>query len=174
MVVSLAVKDYKEMFNKAIRNEKYSVNDSNSAKNIRCYDAVLKCLDAIAPETVFTVETAKGKANRPFDLPNIGSLMECVVKYACDKEPCEKYAKEFADDKADTKIGWCDYEIKACMGAVSLNTKITGERPILFINTKGVFSIKKDEIATYVKNGKLPYNKEIGKPWANLMRKLGF
>ena len=174
MLIEKSVKEYLDLMDKAVKFERYFVNDSNSAKNIRCYQAVAKCLQNLNPEIVLTVESARGKANRPFEMPNIGSLMECVLKIVLDKEPCDSYSKEFSDDKADTKIGWCEYEIKASMGAVSLNTKIVADKPILFVNSLGVFSIRKDKIADLIKNGKLPYNKAVGKAWVGLMRKLGF
>jgi hypothetical protein len=60
------------------------------------------------------------------------------------------------------------------MGSVSLNTKIVGDKPILFVNELGVFSIKKAEIEQYTKKGKLPYNKAVGKKWLGLSKKLGY
>lgn len=174
MIFNNTVKDYKKLFNKAIAYEKLEINDSNSNKNVRCYINVIKCLETLNPETILVVESAKGKSKRPFEMPNIGSLMECVLKVVCDKEQATEYYKEFENDNADIKIGWCEYEIKACMGALSLNSTIQGDRPILLINEKGVFSIKKNEIDNYTKKGKLPYNKPVGKQWLSLSRKLGY
>ena len=174
MIFNQNVKEYKELFNKAIKYEKMQINDSNSNKNVRCYINVLKRLEMLSPETILVVESAKGKSKRPFEMPNIGSLMECVVKVMCEKEQASEYSKEFNNDNADIKIGWCEYEIKACMGALSLNSTIQGDRPVLFINEVGVFSIKKTEIDNYTKKGKLPYNKPVGKQWLSLSKKLGF
>lgn len=173
MIMKETVRNYKDLFNKAIKLERYQINDSNSAKNIRCYNAVIGCLEHLDGDTVLVVETAKGKGNRPFDLPNIGSLMETLVKAVCFKEKLETYEKEFSNDNADIKIGWCNYEIKASMGCVSRNTKIVGDKPLLFVNTCGVFSIRKDEISKYTKDGKLPYNKPVGREWVTLSAKLG-
>jgi hypothetical protein len=174
MIITKTTKDFKKLFNQAIKTERYEINDSNSTKNIRCYTAVIERLECLPQDLVLTAESAKGKAKRPFDLPNIGSFMECVVKAMLDNCKATEYSKEFNDDQADTKIGWCEYEIKASMGAVSLNTKIQGDKPILFINELGVFSIKKAEIENYTKNGKLPYNKAVGKQWIGLSQKLGY
>lgn len=174
MIFTETVDNYKKLLNRAIKCEMYEINDCNSNKNIRCYRNVIACLDMLEPSTVFTVESARGKAKRPFDIPNVGSLMECVLKMVCEKEPVNEYSKEFSDDKADLQIGWCGYEIKACMGSVSLNTKIVGDKPILFVNELGVFSIKKVEIEQYTKKGKLPYNKAVGKKWLGLSKKLGY
>jgi hypothetical protein len=60
------------------------------------------------------------------------------------------------------------------MGALSLNTTIQGNRPILLVNELGVFSIKKNEIKNYTIKGKLPYNKMVGKQWIGLSKKLGY
>ena len=174
MIFNETVSNYKKLLNKAIKCELYEINDCNSNKNIRCYRNVIACLDMLNPETVIVVESARGKAKRPFDIPNVGSLMECVLKMVCEKEQASEYSKEFSDDKADIKIGWCEYEIKSCMGSVSLNTKITGDKPILFVNECGVFSIKKAEIEQYTYKGKLPYNKAVGKMWVGLSKKLGY
>ena len=174
MIFNDKVVNYQDLLNKAIKCEKYEINDGNSNKNIRCYKNVIACLEMLNPNTTIMVESARGKEKRPFDIPNVGSLMECVLKMVCEKEQASEYTKEFNDDKADVKVGWCEYEIKSCMGAVSLNTKIQGNRPILFVNELGVFSIKKDEIDLYTHNGKLPYNKAVGKKWLGLSRKLGY
>ena len=174
MIFNNNVREYKELLNKAIKCEKYQINDCNSNKNIRCYNNVIKCLDMLEPTTVIVVESARGKATRPFDIPNVGSLMECVLKMVCEKEQATEYTKEFNNDNADVKVGWCEYEIKACMGALSLNTTIQGNRPILLVNELGVFSIKKNEIENYTIKGKLPYNKMVGKQWVGLSKKLGY
>lgn len=167
------IKTYKKLLNQAIKYEKLEINDSNSNKNVRCYVNVLNCLNHLDENICFEVESARGKAGRPFDLPNIGSLMECVLKAICSKEQATSYSKEFENDNADIKIGWCEYEIKACMGALSLNSKIQGTRPILLVNELGIFSISKNEIDNYTKKGKLPYNKPVGKKWIGLSKKLG-
>lgn len=174
MIFNENVQSYKELLNKAIKCELYQINDTNSNKNVRCYRNVLACLDMLNPTTIITVESARGKAKRPFDIPNVGSLMECVLKMVCEKEQATEYTKEFNDDNADIKIGWCEYEIKSCMGALSLNTTIQGDKPILFVNELGVFSIKKNEIEMYTHKGKLPYNKMVGKKWVGLSKKLGY
>lgn len=174
MIFNENVQSYKELLNKAIKCELYQINDTNSNKNVRCYRNVLACLNMLNPTTIITVESARGKAKRPFDIPNVGSLMECVLKMVCEKEQATEYTKEFNDDNADIKIGWCEYEIKSCMGALSLNTTIQGDKPILFVNELGVFSIKKNEIEMYTHKGKLPYNKMVGKKWVGLSKKLGY
>ena len=174
MIFNENVQSYKELLNKAIKCELYQINDTNSNKNVRCYRNVLACLNMLNPTTIITVESARGKAKRPFDIPNVGSLMECVLKMVCEKEQANEYTKEFNDDNADIKIGWCEYEIKSCMGALSLNTTIQGDKPILFVNELGVFSIKKNEIEIYTHKGKLPYNKMVGKKWVGLSKKLGY
>ena len=174
MIFNENVKTYKKLLTKAIKCEKYEINDYNSSKNIRCYKNVIKCLDMLEPTTTIIVESARGKATRPFDIPNVGSLMECVLKMVCEKEQASEYSKEFNSDNADVKVGWCEYEIKSCMGALSLNTTIQGNRPILLVNEMGVFSIKKSEIELYTNKGKLPYNKQVGKQWLTLSKKLGF
>ena len=174
MIFNNNVKEYKDLLNKAIKWEKFHINDSNTNKNVRCYTNVIKCLDMLNPTTIITVESARGKAKRPFDIPNVGSLMECVLKMVCEKEQATEYTKEFNNDNADVKVGWCEYEIKSCMGAISLNTTIQGNRPILFVNELGVFSIKKTEIENYTIKGKLPYNKMVGKQWVGLSKKLGY
>lgn len=173
MIFNEQVKTYRAILVKAIKHERFYINDGNSNKVIRCYNNVIKCLDSVDQNIYITVESAQGKAKRPFDIPNIGSLMECLVKIVCDKVQATEYSKEFNDDQADIKLGWCEYEIKSCMGATSLNSKVQGDRPVLLINEKGVFSIKKSEIAIYTKNGKFPYNKEVGKKWVGLSSKLG-
>jgi hypothetical protein len=174
MIMKQTTKEFTNLFNQAIKVERYQIANDNSAKNIRCYKAVIARLESLPQDVMLTAESAMGKAERPFDLPNIGSLMECVVKAMLDGCQASEYAKEFNDDNADTKIGWCEYEIKSSMGAVSLNTKIKGDKPILFINELGVFSIKKTEIDNYTKKGKLPYNKAVGKQWLTLSKKLGY
>lgn len=168
------IKTYKKLLNQAIKYEKLEINDSNSNKNVRCYKNVLHCLEQLNENIYIEVESARGKTQRPFDLPNIGSLMECVLKIICDNEQATTYSKEFENDNADIKVGWCEYEVKACMGALSLNTKIQGTRPILLINELGIFSIGKNDIDKFTKKGKLPYNKPVGRKWTNLSRKLGF
>ena len=65
MIFNNNVKEYKDLLNKAIKCEKYEINDSNSNKNIRCYTNVIKCLDMLNPTTIITVESARGKAKRP-------------------------------------------------------------------------------------------------------------
>lgn len=180
MIMKNTVQEYKDILKKTIRWE-YASDLPNKSKFIRAYRNAIARLEWLDNDIVITVESAnglRGKAqgkSRGFDIPNLGSLMECTLKSLLDKEPSMEYEKEFSNDKADCKVGWCEYEIKACMGTVSRNTPIQGDKPILLINECGIFSIKKDDIKYYVdKNGKLPFNETVGKMWTNLMNKCGY
>ena len=180
MVMKNTVDEYKAILKRAIRWE-YENGLSNSSKFIRAYRNTIDRLEWVDGDLPITVESANGTRGRKqgiergFDIPNLGSLMECVLKAQLDKIPATEYNKEFSNDKADCKVGWCEYEIKACMGTASRNTEIQGNRPILLINECGIFSIKKDEIENYIDNfGRLPFNMAVGKMWKNLMNKCGY
>lgn len=160
----------------ANRDYKNRDDKNNAIKSIRAYNTVAQCLAYVNGDACFTVEGVRGKANRPFDMPNLGSLMECVVNYLKDKEPADHYSKHFKDDEADTRFGFMAYEIKTCVGATSRNTTVQGDKPVLLINQTGVYSIKKCNIeANLDGSGRLPYNKPVavGKRWKSLSEKLG-
>jgi len=175
MVFNLTPTEYTALLKKAIYNEA-QFGDQNKSKFIRGYRNTIDRLSHASANVPLVVESANGRRkSRSFDIPNIGSLVECLVRMSLDKIPATAYSKEFNDAKADLTIGWCAYEVKASMGAVSLNTPINGERPVLFVNELGVFSIRKDEIENYTdKYGRLPYNKPVGKYWKSLSAKLGY
>ena len=180
MIMNNTVQEYKDTLRKAIKFE-LAHDLNNKSKFIRAYRNTISRLEWVDSDMTITVESANGTRgnsqgyNRGFDVPNLGSLMECVLNCVLDKEPSESYSKQFNDDLADCKVGWCEYEIKACMGSVSRNTEIKFDKPILLINECGVFSIKKQDIPKYLdKQGKLPYNVAVGKPWKVLMEKLGW
>ena len=175
MIFNLKPTEYVALLKKAIYNE--AVNgDGNKSKFIRGYRNTIARLEMVQADVPLMVESANGRRkSRPFDVPNLGSLVECLTKMALDKVPAERYAKEFNDDKADVKIGWCEYEIKASMGAVSRNTPPQMDKPVLLVNELGVFSIRKNEIENYIdKYGRFPYNKPVGKMWVTLADKLGY
>lgn len=174
MLMKENVATYKKLFIDAIKCELENY-DNNSSKVIRGYRNTIARLETVDQDIVYVVESARPKAKRPFDIPNIGSLMEVVVRTVLDKIPCQEYAKEFNDKNADAKVGWCEYEIKSSMGLRSLNTPVKYDRPVLFINEVGVFTIKKSEVKNYANsNGVLPYDKEVGKKRLDLMKKLGY
>lgn len=156
------------------RDYKNRDDKNNARKAVKAYKTVKACLGYVNAETAFTVEGVRGKANRPFDMPNLGSLMECVVNCLKEKEPASSYAKHFKDDEADVRFGFMGYEIKTCIGATSRNTPIQGDKPVLLINQVGVFSIRKADIEGCLDaSGRLPYNKAIGKRWNSLSKKMG-
>ena len=173
MIMKETVATFIDLFYEGISCER-KLNDNNSNKFIRTFYNVVDRLHQVNPEIILVAESGWSD-RRPFALPNIGSLMESLLKAVLDGEKENEYSKQFDDKKADCKRGWCEYEIKSCMGLTSLNTKVQKDKPIILINEKGVFTIQKKDIDEYLsKNGKFPYNKAVGKPIATVMKKLGY
>ena len=181
-VYDKTAREYADWLTKGIdfeqtRSYKNRFDKNNAKKTWRGYKMIRACLgyvDAKAPTSTFKVEGVWGKACRPFDMPNLGSLGEVIVNCIYDKEPAEHYSKEFSDDGVDMKVGFMGYEIKTCAGDVSHNTRANGDRPVLLINQCGVFSIKIDDIPLYIdKYGRFPCDEPVGTRWEWLSEKLG-
>lgn len=88
------------------------------------------------------VEGVRGNHKiRDFELFNTGSLIETLVKHY--RKGYIKSYKSFNDDESDEMDGFMEYEIKSSLPNAR-NTVNTKDQPIIFVNTKGVYLIKKD------------------------------
>lgn len=146
---------------------------TNTAKNRQKLEFVENLLLNIPENVVFNIEGVRGNGVIRQDyLPNMGSVVECIVKYFQTHNATQNVSK--SELPFDTVFGWCKYEIKSSLSANSLATPSEAETTIL-VNLCGVFSIKKADVLSYVnKQGRLPHNKPCGKPIMWLMRKMGF
>ena len=106
-VYTKTVYDYVEWLNRGIEFERTNTarDLSNRNKDIKKYNLVINLLDMVDKQTLLTVEGVRGSASRPFDMPNCGSLAECIANYYFDQKPKKEYSKHLRDDKTDILMG---------------------------------------------------------------------
>ena len=86
-----------------IKSTENRVGRSNCAKAIRKMEKLESILMSVPAETMFTVEGCRGDNERGWSLCNVGSIVECVVKYHLSKEK-ENISKTFGSGY-DFKMG---------------------------------------------------------------------
>ena len=176
-VYTKTVCDYVEWLNRGIEFERTNTarDLSNRNKDIKKYNLVINLLDMVDKQTLLTVEGVRGSASRPFDMPNCGSLAECIANYYFDHMPKNEYSKHFRDDEIDLSMGCMPFEVKASLSANSKNTRANGDKPVLLINAVGIWFIKKADVKVLADDyGRFKYNVEYGKPCEWLMKKAGY
>ena len=148
--------------------------DSNTSKQLKKLDLFKQIVNSIDNNVKITAEGVRGNGDiREFNMLNIGSVTECIVKYHLSKVPTKRLEKEVAG-AYDLKFGTWNVEIKASLAGTSLASPSRCETTLL-INTLGAFLIKKNDVEMYVnKAGRLPYNKPCGRRYKALSAALGY
>lgn len=148
--------------------------DSNTSKQLKKLDLFRQIVSSIDSNVQITAEGVRGNGEiREFNMLNIGSVTECIVKYHLSKVPVKRLEKEVAG-VYDLKHGTWNLEIKASLAGTSLASPSRRETTLL-INRLGAFLIKKNDIELYVnKAGRLPYNKPCGRRYKTLSAALGY
>ena len=166
MITKTAQQWYNE-FEKAIAY-KQAHRDSNSAKDIRKYQTMQNMLLSVDENTQLTVSGIPLNDKTGLEICNCGDLAETVIRWILAKRKPEQVTK-----RACGKNDWQTWEIKTAMGCRWLPTKSPNRKTIL-VNACGVFKLTGAEVAENVdKNGRLPYNAEIGEPFDELTEMLG-
>lgn len=144
---------------------------SNKAKNEMKLNNVLNLLASVPEDVVFMVEGVRGNGKiRENYIPNLGSVVECIVKY--HNKNTDEISKSF--DGVDLTKGCIKYEIKSSLSPNALATPSEAETTIL-VNACGVYKLYKREVLNYVnKQGRLPYNKPCGTLMVKLTEMLGY
>lgn len=148
--------------------------NSNTPKNRQKIEMVLDLLQGLPENLILDIEGVRGNGEiRDFYIPNVGSVVECIIKYFLRREKPDEIAKT-ESGKIDTVRGWCNYEIKASLSANSLATPSESETTIL-VNRTGVYTIRKADTLKYVnKYNRLPHNQPCGTPDRWLMHCLDY
>ena len=166
MITKTAQQWYNE-FEKAIAY-KQAHKDSNSAKDIRKYQTMQNMLLSVDENTQLTVSGIPLNEKTGLEICNCGDLAEVVIRWALAKRKPEQVTK-----RACGKNDWQTWEIKTAMGCRWLPTKSPNRKTIL-VNACGVFKLTGAEVAENVdKNGRLPYNCELGERFDELEEMLG-
>lgn len=140
----MSVKQLQDLLKKE-RAFQVANQDSNTGKKLTAVALVsqmLECVDDNA--TLCNIESVKncGKHIRDFDMVNLGSLVECIVKQvASGKLIVKKSRGKGVDIKLDQKM----YEIKACLSATCKNTPMRKRSKVILINQLGVWELSADE-----------------------------
>lgn len=170
-ILSLTTTQHADNFLQEIKRQKANSN-SNTAKVIAKCRFVIRLLNCLPKDVILVCEGCRGDENRGFQLANIGSLVECIMKWLFHHE--QTVTKEFNTQSVDHKQGCISYEIKTSLGSNSLATPSETETTIL-VNTVGIWSISKKDVHKYTnKQGRLPFNKACGRPMAKMMEMLGY
>ena len=120
---------------------------NNGNKQLKALKYFKQLLNSVADDTVFDNEGVKNNALRGFDMFNLGTATEQIIKYI--KNP-HKYLKKSVAKTFDTVLsGIGRIEIKASLGHCSKSSPYNGEKRVLLINQKGVMLIT-ENIASYV------------------------
>lgn len=155
----------------ALKSTENRIGRSNCAKAIRKMEKLESILMSVPAETMFTVEGCRGDETRGWSLCNVGSIVECVVKYHLSKEK-ENISKTFGSGY-DFKMGCIPCEVKTSLTCNALATPSEAEFTLL-VNAVGVWLIKKNEVMNCVNaRGRLPFNLEAGKRIDWLSERLG-
>ena len=119
--------------------------DSNTGKKLTAIAVASQMLDSIDDNAMLcNIESVKntGKHIRDFDMVNLGTLVECIVKQvASGKLLVKKSRGKGADLKLDGKM----YEVKACLSATCKNTPMSKRSKVLLVNQLGVWELSADE-----------------------------
>ena len=117
---------------------KTKTNRATVKKMFLIYDMVQNVSQGFTAQ----VEGVRGNHKiRDFELFNSGSMVECLVNHY--RKGTDKNYKAFNDLEADEMDGFMAYEIKSSLPNAR-NTANTKEQPIIFVNCKGAYLIKKD------------------------------
>ena len=155
----------------ALKTTENRIGRSNCAKAIRKMEKLESILMSVPAETMFTVEGCRGDNERGWSLCNVGSIVECVVKYHMSAEK-ENISKTFGDGY-DFKLGCIPCEAKTSLTCNALATPSEAEFTLL-VNAVGVWLLKKADVLNYVNpRGRLPFNLEAGKRVDWLAERLG-
>lgn len=148
--------DTKALFEKEIerlQEEKRIAKDKSNARNaINRIQYLFKFLDVVPDSVTYTVEGVRGDGKiRAFNLPNVGSVLECIINYLLGDRDKTDLSKAFSDSEADFEDALFDrqYEIKASISSKFLATP-SEKRCTILVNRRGVSVIWKREIAKNV------------------------
>lgn len=155
----------------ALKLTENRIGRSNCAKAIRKMEKLESILLSVPAETMFTVEGCRGDNERGWSLCNVGSIVECIVKYHMSAEK-ENISKTFGDGY-DFKLGCIPCEVKTSLTCNALATPSEAEFTLL-VNAVGVWLLKKADVLNYVNpRGRLPFNLAAGKRVDWLAERLG-
>lgn len=155
----------------ALKLTENRIGRSNCAKAIRKMEKLESILLSVPAETMFTVEGCRGDSERGWSLCNVGSIVECIVKYHMSAEK-ENISKTFGNGY-DFKLGCIPCEVKTSLTCNALATPSESEFTLL-VNAVGVWLLKKADVLNYVNpRGRLPFNLEAGKRVDWLAERLG-
>lgn len=156
MIVTKTVEQLNEMFANEMERLEASHNSNDKGQYRKC-EFVRYLLDSLDADTTITTETARGNGDRGFDLPNAGSIVECIVKAHLNKKGATALEKEWNDNEADAINGAVECEVKFSGDSHFKCTAVSGDKMVILVNRSGVSIISKKIIATCVdKQGRLP------------------
>lgn len=172
-MVTMTAKQFIDEFTKAIKFERYQVNNSNSKKNIDKYEIVNGLLATVPQNLTLSVSgVAFNDKQTVCTIGNVGDLAECVIRWHLAKRKPNEIVKR-ASGKCDITFNGKKYEIKTAMSCRWLASPSPNTRTIL-VNKCGAWIVDSSEVKLSTdKYNRLPYNEEIGEPFDELTDSLG-
>ncbi len=141
-VVGLIIQEIERL--QVVKNENKLLKKDNSYTN-KCIKKMFLNYDLLKQvDTDFIAENIEGvRGNdsiRDFNLHNIGSYLETAIVHLRTGKMRVAKAKSY---QIDTKQGFMPYEIKVSMPGANCTQITAFDTPIIFVNRKGAFTIKK-------------------------------
>lgn len=131
------------------------VVDRNAPNERTRVNFLLDRLTNVPENVVFELEGCRGDCGDFF--PNVGTAVECAVKYFATGRKFNRISKSELYSK-DMTMGCIDWEIKTSASPKSLATPSKKELTLL-VNKDGAYLIRKADVLGYVnKQGRLPFN----------------
>lgn len=140
----LNVKSIRELLKKE-RAFQMAHQDSNTNKKLSAVALASQLVDSLDDYAVLRdIESVKntGKHARDFEMVNLGSLVEVIVKQvASGKLVVKKSRGKGVDMKLNGKM----FDVKACLSATCKNTPLARRGKVLLVNQLGVWELSADE-----------------------------
>ena len=149
--------------------------DTNTNKKLVAVAILSQMLENLDEQATFSnLESVKnsGKNVRDFEMFNIGSAVELVVKaVASGKVSVKKSMGKGVDLKYDGKM----YDVKACLSSTCKNTPMARKGKVMLVNQLGVWLLSVDEaMARADKFGRYEPKGEYTEYAVELSEALGF